>query len=327
MLAAEEAELFARWNPLGFILFARNVADPVQLAALVRDLRRAVGREDAPVLVDQEGGRVQRLRPPHWRAAPPAARFAALHALDPQAACEAARLNARLIAAECLAVGIDVVCAPCADVPAAGAHDVIGDRALGRDAATVAALAGAVAEGLMDLGATPVMKHMPGHGRAGADSHRELPVVDAPVEDLRAVDAAPFRALAARIPWGMTAHVLYRALDAQRPGTVSAACISFIRSEIGFDGLLLSDDLGMNALGGSPLERALGALGAGCDVALHCDGNPATARDLLPRVPALGGEARRRLDAARLRVAPRIACEPQQWRGRLDALLSGIARP
>jgi beta-N-acetylhexosaminidase len=327
VLADEEAALFASGNPLGFILFARNVSDPPQLARLVRDLRRAVGRADAPVLVDQEGGRVQRLRPPAWRAAPPAARFADLHVASPAAAREAARLNARLIAAECMALGIDVVCAPCADVPSPGAHDVIGDRALGRDAATVAELASAAAEGLMDLGVMPVMKHMPGHGRAGADSHRELPVVDASAEELRAVDAAPFRALASTVPWGMTAHVLYRALDAQRPGTISPACIAFIRDEIGFDGLLLSDDLGMNALGGAPIERARAALAAGCDVALHCDGAIETSRVLLSGLPALGGEARRRLEASRRRVRPRLPVDAQVWRGRLDALLAGIPSP
>ena len=326
-LTAEEADLFAAGNPLGFILFARNVADPAQVARLVRDLRHSVGRADAPVLVDQEGGRVQRLRPPAWRAAPPALRFAELHAASPAAAREAARLNARLIAAECIALGIDVVCAPCADVPSLGAHDVIGDRAHGRDAATVAELAGAMAEGLMDLGVTPVMKHMPGHGRAGADSHRELPAVNATAEELRAVDAAPFRALAGRIPWGMTAHVLYRALDAQRPGTISPACVSFIRDEIGFDGLLLSDDLGMNALGGTIVERASAALAAGCDVALHCDGVLETSRELLAALPALGVEARRRLDASRHRVAPRVQVEVQFWRGRLDALLARIPVP
>ena len=327
VLTAEEAALFAAGNPLGFILFARNVSAPPQLAKLVRDLRHSVGRADAPVLVDQEGGRVQRLRPPSWRAAPPAARFAGLHAASPAAAREAARLNARLIAAECIALGIDVVCAPCADVPSPGAHDVIGDRAHGRDAATVAELAGATADGLMDLGVMPVMKHMPGHGRAGADSHRELPVVDASEGELRAIDAAPFRALADRIPWGMTAHVLYRALDAQRPGTVSPACISFIRDEIGFDGLLLSDDLGMNALGGTTVERARAALAAGCDVALHCDGVLETSRALLFDLPALGGEARRRLEASRRRVKPRMPVAAQVWRGRLDALLAGMPVP
>jgi len=327
VLSPEEAELFGRGNPLGFILFARNVADPRQVAHLVRDLRRCVDRADAPVLVDQEGGRVQRLRPPAWRAAPPAARFAELHATRPAAAREAARLNARLIAAECMALGIDVVCAPCADIPAPGAHDVIGDRAHGRDPRTVAALAGATADGLMDLGVVPVMKHMPGHGRAGADSHLDLPVVDSPVEDLRAVDAAPFRALAARIPWGMTAHVLYRALDARLPGTVSPACIGFIRREISFDGVLLSDDLGMKALGGAPIERARAALAAGCDVALHCDGVLETSRELLAGLPALGGAARRRLGESRRRARPRVQSEVQVWRGRLDALLSGIAAP
>ena len=322
VLTAEERGLFAAGNPLGFILFARNVSDPAQVAALAKDLRASVGRPDAPILVDQEGGRVRRLRPPHWRPVPAAATIGALWARAPRLAVEAARLAGRLIAAECLSVGLDVVCAPCADLPEAGAHDVIGDRAFGHTPEIVATLARAMALGLAELGATPVIKHMPGHGRARADSHHELPVVTAGRADLEAADAAPFRALA-DLPWGMTAHVLYTALDGERPGTVSPTVIRFIRDTIGFDGLLLSDDLGMQALGGTPLERARAALAAGCDVALHCDGKPETAAALLADLPPLGDAGLARLDRTREMVGRRLVPEPQRWQGRLDALLAG----
>jgi beta-N-acetylhexosaminidase len=323
-LTDAEAKLFADGDPLGFILFARNVVDPAQVSALCTALRASVGREDAPILVDQEGGRVQRLRPPHWRAAPAAAEFGALHAKTPHAACEAARLNARLIAWDCLRVGMNVICAPCGDLPAAGAHDVIGDRAFGRDVETVVALARATADGVADLGAIPILKHLPGHGRAGADSHHELPKVTAARADLVGADAAVFRALR-DLPWAMTAHVLYTALDAQRPGTVSPDVIGFIRREIGFDGVLVSDDLAMNALGGAPVERARAALAAGCDVALYCAGTPDSAEALLRDLPPLTDLAAHRIARASGAARPRVQPAPQHWLGRLDALMSGLA--
>jgi beta-N-acetylhexosaminidase len=324
VLTDEERRLFSSGNPLGFILFARNIVDPAQVTALTAALRASVGRPGAPILVDQEGGRVRRLRPPHWRPAPAAAMLGALWACAPRAATEAARLAGRLIAAECLSVGLDVVCAPCADLPEEGAHDVIGDRAFGRAPEIVATLARAMALGIAELGAVPVVKHMPGHGRARADSHHELPVVTASRGELEATDVVPFRALA-DLPWAMTAHVLYTALDAARPGTVSPSVIRFIRDDIGFGGLLLSDDLGMQALGGTPLERARAALAAGCDVALHCDGRPETAATLLAELPPLDDAACARLDRTPAMVGRRIAPEPQRWQGRLDALLAGAA--
>jgi beta-N-acetylhexosaminidase len=323
-LTADERESFAAGDPLGFILFARNVADPRQLAELCAALRGCVGRADAPILIDQEGGRVRRLRPPHWRMVPAAGAFGDLHTRAPRAAIEAARLAGRLVAVDCLEAGIDVVCAPCADIPIADGHDVIGDRAYGRTPATVAALARAMADGLSELGAIPVMKHMPGHGRARADSHHELPVVDAPLDALEAVDAAPFRALA-DLPWGMTAHVLYTALDPARPGTVSPAVIGFIRERIGFGGVLVSDDLAMQALQGTPPERARAALAAGCDVALYCDGVLANSIALLDAVPPLTAEAAARLARARSQARRRLVPEPQRWQGRMDALLCGAA--
>ena len=320
-LSAEEARLFGARDPLGFILFARNVVDPAQLRRLAADLRDSVGR-DAPILVDQEGGRVQRLRPPHWRAAPAAARFGELYGRDPTGAIEAARLNARLIAWECRAVGFDVICAPCADVPAADAHDVIGDRAFGRSAEVVVALARATAEGIADLGALPIVKHMPGHGRARADSHHELPTVTASRDTLLRIDAAAFRALR-DLPWGMTAHVRYTALDPERPGTISPAVIEFIRTEIGFQGVLVSDDLAMNALGGAPDERAAAALAAGCDVALYCSGTYEANDAVLRRAPLLGDAALARVTASLAAREPRTVPEPTRWRGRLDALMIG----
>ncbi len=271
-LGADERRFFREADPLGFILFERNCATPDQVRALVSELRDAVGRADAPVLIDQEGGRVARLRPPRWRPAPAAARFARLAETEPARAADAARINARLMAAEMAALGITVDCAPVIDVPQPGAHDVIGDRAHGADPETVTRLGRAVAEGLLAGRVSPVIKHVPGHGRAHADSHSELPVVKASRAELAAVDFAPFRALA-DMPWAMTAHVLYTALDAVEPATTSTRIVEdVVRGEIGFDGVLVSDDLDMEALDGPVGRRAAKALAAGCDVVLHCSG-------------------------------------------------------
>lgn len=272
VLGDHERYFFAAANPLGFILFGRNVRDPAQVAALVRSLRDCVGRDDAPVLIDQEGGRVQRLGPPHWRVAPAAARFGAAYSRAPAATIEGSRLNARLLADDLAELGIDVDCAPVLDLPVAGAHDVIGDRAFGSTVDSIVALAGAAIEGFLDGGVIPVIKHIPGHGRARADSHAALPVVDASRAELDATDFAPFRALAAA-PWAMTAHVLYAAIDPGAPATLSARVIDeIVRGAIGFDGVLISDDLSMGALTGSFADRTSGALAAGCDVVLHCNG-------------------------------------------------------
>ena len=267
-----ERRFFADADPLGFMLFARNCVDPGQVRALVGALRESVGRTDAPVLIDQEGGRVARLKPPHWRAAPAARHFADLARRDPVRAAEAARLNARLVAAELNETGITVNCVPVLDVPQPGAHPVIGDRALGDTPERVAELGRAVCEGVLDGGLLPVIKHIPGHGRALLDSHEELPEVTAGRDELEAVDWAPFRALRA-MPWAMTAHVVYRAIDASRPATTSVGVIEqVIRGAIGFDGVLVSDDLSMKALKEGPGPSAAAALAAGCDLALHCNG-------------------------------------------------------
>ncbi len=274
VLTAAERGFLARANPLGFIVFKRNCETPAQVRTLIDAMRTAVGRPDAPVLVDQEGGRVTRFKPPHWRPAPAAGRFARLARRALQEATEATRLNARLIAAELAEVGVTVNCLPVLDLALEGAHDVIGDRAFGGDPKTVTALGGATAAGLLDGGVLPVMKHMPGHGRSLVDSHEKLPVVDADLATLEATDFVPFRALAT-LPWGMTGHVVYTAIDA-RPATLSPVVIDrVIRGHIGFKGLLLTDDIGMGALPGRLGERTRASLAAGCDVVVHCTGDMA----------------------------------------------------
>jgi beta-N-acetylhexosaminidase len=322
-LSDDERLVFAEIDPLGFILFARNVLDPTQLRRLTASLRASVSRRDAPILIDQEGGRVQRLRPPHWRAAPAPSRFAAMPLSEAQRR-RAVRLNARLIAIELAAVGIDVDCTPVADLRFVGAHDVIGDRAYGQAPELVAALAREAAEGLIDVGVTPVLKHLPGHGRAVVDSHLELPHVDAPIEALRAADFRPFRELR-DLPWAMTAHLRYAAIDAVLPGTLSPAVVAIIRNEIGFGGFLITDDLAMGALGGRLEERAAAAIAAGCDCVLHCSGVLDETRRLAAVVGALDESAQRRLAHARAQARPRVAPEPSRWRGEFDALGSGIA--
>ncbi|HJO71846.1 MAG TPA: beta-N-acetylhexosaminidase [Rhodospirillales bacterium] len=272
VLGDAERRFFRDADPLGFILFARNCKDPDQVRNLIAELRDCVGRADAPVLIDQEGGRVARLGPPHWRAVPPARRFAEIAGRDRDRAVEAARLNAHLIAAELFQLGITVNCAPVLDVAQTDAHPIIGDRAYGGRPEMAALLGWAVCEGLVDGGVMPVIKHIPGHGRAMADSHEALPVVVEALADLDAVDFAPFRALN-HMPWAMTAHVVYRAIDPDRPATTSAPVIAeAIRGAIGFDGVLLSDDIAMKALDGDIGSRARAALAAGCDVVLHCSG-------------------------------------------------------
>ncbi|MGQ0662089.1 MAG: beta-N-acetylhexosaminidase [Pseudomonadota bacterium] len=326
-IAPDERDFFAACDPLGFILFARNVRAPAQLGALVSDLRALIGRGEAPILIDQEGGRVQRLRPPHWRAAPAAGKIGALAASNVEAAAEAARLNGRLIAGELAALGIGIDCAPVADLGLPGAHDIIGERAYGPDPHLVARLAREAALGLLDGGVLPVVKHIPGHGRARVDSHIALPVVDAPLELLDRSDFVPFRALA-DLPWAMTAHVLFRAIDPERPATTSRKLIAeTIRGRIGFDGVLISDDLSMPALSGRLAERAQSALAAGCDLVLHCNGALEEMRELAAVVPPLGSEAERRIvraDGMRRGVVP--GHSRATMAARLDALLAEAVR-
>jgi beta-N-acetylhexosaminidase len=290
-LTAREASVLRAARPCGVILFARNVADPEQVRRLVEDASAAIGDENVLVLIDQEGGRVRRLRPPHWRELPAGAAYGEIYVEDPERALRAARLVARLTAADLRAIGINTNCTPVLDVPVAGSHDIIGDRAYGRDVAPVTALGRAVAEGFMTGGVLPVIKHVPGHGRATADSHLALPVVAAGRADLEATDFAPFRALA-DLPAAMTAHVVFSVIDADAAASVSRRVTQeIIRGSIGFGGLLMSDDLGMRALSGSVAERAAAVIAAGSDLALLCSGNLSETESVAAVVPKLDGPA------------------------------------
>ena len=301
-LSEAETRFFRKVQPWGFILFRRNIETPDQVRVLTTALRDLTGRPDTPILIDQEGGRVQRLGPPHWPVYPPGRAYGQAAANDPLTRRELTRLGARLIASDLFALGINVDCVPVLDVPAADGHEIIGDRAYGADAATVAELGRAAAEGLIAGGVLPVIKHIPGHGRAKADSHLDLPVVDAPYAELDAIDFAPFRGLS-DMPLAMTAHVVYSAIDPKRPATTSRKAIrKVIRAAIGFDGLLMSDDLSMKALGGSFTDRARDSLAAGCDVVLHCNGDMAEMKAVVEGCRPLSGKARRRADAALARL-------------------------
>ena len=296
-ISADERAFLREAQPWGLIIFKRNVSSPEQVTALTSSFREIVGRA-APVLVDQEGGRVQRLGPPHWPAYPPGARYGELYDHDPAFGLSAARLAGHLIAADLKAVGIDVDCLPIADVPVADGDPVIGDRAYGTEPGKVAAIAGILAEALEAGGVLPVLKHLPGHGRATADSHHRLPVVDTDRATLEASDFAAFRPMA-DLPLGMTAHVVFSAIDPIAPATTSVTMVrDVIRGFIGFRGLLMSDDISMNALSGGIAQRSHASISAGCDVVLHCNGNLAEMTAVASSVPELAGEAARRADAA-----------------------------
>ena len=296
-LADSERAFLREAKPWGGIIFKRNISSPEQVAELIQSFRDALGWE-APVLVDQEGGRVQRLGPPHWPVYPPGARYGALYDKDKSVGLAAAKLAGHLIAADLIALGIDVDCLPIADVPVAGGDPVIGDRAYGTEPGKVGAIACAVAAGLLAGGVLPVLKHLPGHGRATADSHLKLPVVDTDRATLEATDFAAFKPLN-RLPLGMTAHVVFSAIDPDAPATTSVTMVrEVIRGSIGFDGLLMSDDVSMNALSGTIAERSSAALAAGCDVVLHCNGKLDEMVAVASASPELGGEAARRAQAA-----------------------------
>lgn len=320
-LGADEAAFFREADPWGFILFARNVETPGQLARLTAALREAVGRE-APVLVDQEGGRVQRLGPPHWRRWRPPLDEVARLAGDPERQARAVWLRYRLIAAELRAAGIDTDCAPVADIAGEATHPFLRNRCFGTDPQTVARAARACAEGLLAGGVLPVVKHLPGHGRAVVDSHHELPRVAAPLGDLAGHDFAPFAALA-DLPVAMTAHVVFEAIDPARPATLSPAAIGLIRERIGFRGLLLSDDLSMQALAGNVAGRARAALAAGCDIALHCNGERAEMAALAAAVPPLTGAAAARAAAALARRGGATAIDMRALADEFEALCGG----
>jgi beta-N-acetylhexosaminidase len=296
-ISANERAFLREAQPWGFIIFQRNVSSPAQVSDLTSSFRDLVGWQ-APVLVDQEGGRVQRLKPPQWPAYPAGARYGELFDRAPEVGLAAARLAGHLIAADLRPLGVDVDCLPLADVPVAGGDPIIGDRAYGSEPGKVAAIAAAIAQGLRAGGVLPVLKHLPGHGRAGADSHLRLPVVDTPRATLEATDFAAFRPLAG-LPLGMTAHVVFSAIDPVAPATTSVTMVrEVIRGFIGFQGLLMSDDISMGALSGTLAARSQAALAAGCDVVLHCNGDLREMTQVASVVPELSGEALARADAA-----------------------------
>ena len=320
-LSDAEKSFFRDAAPWGFILFARNCDTPDQIKRLTETLREACGY-NAPILIDQEGGRVARLKPPHWRKYPTGQRLGALYAQSSAKGLEAARLGARLIASDLSPLGINVDCLPVLDVPVPGAHDVVGDRAYALTPDPVAAMGRAAAEGLMEGGVLPVIKHIPGHGRAGVDSHLSLPVVEASAEELRATDFPPFRALN-DMPLAMTAHVVYTAFDKEAPATTSHKLIhEIIRGEIGFQGLLMSDDLSMQALAGTLKERTYASVAAGCDLALHCNGKMDEMEQVARETPTLKGAAMTRSAQALSRLQPPKPFDVEQGLKRFESLLA-----
>ena len=321
-LSATEREFIRSERPWGFILFKRNIETPEQVIILVQELRKVVGEPDAPVLIDQEGGRVQRLGPPHWPVYPPGAAFGTLYDIDRALGLSAARLSARLIAADLAELGITVDCLPLADLPVAGADAVIGNRAYGTEPAKVAAIARTVTQGLEQGGILPVLKHIPGHGRATADTHFRLPEVDTAKTELERTDFAAFQPLA-DLPMAMTAHVVFSALDPAHPATTSATIIEqVIRGVIGFQGLLMSDDVSMNALSGSIAERTRAIFAAGCDVVLHCNGDLDEMREVAAETPELSGKALERAGRALASRRPPQPFDRVAARAELDALMA-----
>jgi beta-N-acetylhexosaminidase len=321
-LDAEERAFFRDSDPLGFILFSRNIESPDQVRRLIDDLRGCVRRSDAFVLIDQEGGRVARLPAPPWQTSPAAGKIGALYCLDPAAGLEAARLNAGLIAGALGALGIDVDCAPVLDLHLPDAHAIIGNRSFGAHGDDVAALGRAACEGFLNGGVLPVIKHIPGHGRATQDSHKALPIVDTPREILERTDFVPFRALR-DMPVAMTAHVVYTAIDRHAAATVSRIVLGdIVRGAIGFDGLLIGDDLSMAALQGGIGARAAAAIVAGCDVVLHCNGVLDEMAAVIDACGSLSPRAVGRIAAARAKLtAPDASLDP----ARLEGLLMRVA--
>jgi len=298
VLSDAEKQFFAESRPWGLILFKRNIESPSQVRALIGSFRAEVGRENAPILIDQEGGRVQRLGPPHWPNFPAAQILAGL-----QDNVSSVRLGAQLIASELVKLGINVDCLPVADLRISGAHDIIGDRAYGSDPSIVAKLGRAAAEGLLSGGVLPVVKHIPGHGRAKADSHHELPKVSVSRDELERTDFEAFRLLS-DLPLAMTAHVIYEAIDPVLPATISRTVVDdVIRRSIGFDGLLMTDDVSMKALSGDMGENTAAAFAAGCDLALHCNGDMREMRVVAANSPLLTGKSADRAKKALDRIA------------------------
>jgi beta-N-acetylhexosaminidase len=322
-LSAEEREFFRRENPLGFILFARNCESPEQISALTRELRDCVGREELPILIDQEGGRVARLKPPHFRASYPAGIFASLAAQDKALAEKAVILNSKLIAHELASLGITVNCAPVADLLFEDAHSIIGDRSFGTTPEQVALLAGATSAGLIAGGIVPIMKHIPGHGRAKVDSHEKLPVISTAREQLDETDFKIFSTLRT-IPWAMTAHIIYSAIDPDQPVTLSAKMIRMIREELGFNGILISDDLSMKALAGDFATRTTGSFAAGCDLVLHCNGDMDEMLPIAAHSPAISAHVAELLAAGYAINKNSLALSPDESEHHLHEILHKI---
>ena len=324
-ITPDERAFLQEFRPWGLILFKRNIDNPEQVSALTENFRDIIGWPDAPVLIDQEGGRVQRMGPPHWPVYPPGASYGRLYQQDRVKGLAAARLGARLMAKDLIAAGITIDCLPVADVPVQGADAVIGDRAYGHTPEQVSDLAGAAAAGLAEGGVLPVLKHIPGHGRANADSHAALPVVNASRAELEVSDFAAFRPLAG-LPLAMTAHVVFSAIDTVSPATTSAKMIqNVIRDGIGFQGLLMSDDLSMGALSGTLRGRTRAALAAGCDVGLHCNGRLDEMREVAAESPVLAGQAARRAAVALAARKPPQAIDLAAARERFAALMAEAA--
>lgn len=320
-LTPEERDLFRAADPLGFILFARNIDTPDQVRRLTEALRDAIGRDDAMIMIDQEGGRVQRLRPPHWTDYPAMRNFGDRAPADPDGAAECVQLVYRLIADDLSALGIDVDCAPVLDLPAPDGHEIIGDRAFSDNPDIIVRLGQACCDGLTAGGVMPVIKHIPGHGRATADSHLELPRVNTERDVLADTDFAPFRALC-HAPAGMTAHIVYDDLDPDNPGSSSAIVVGeVIRGHIGFDGLLFSDDVCMKALQGPLAARVASVLEAGCDVALHCDGNFEDMKAIAAACPRMRAESLERLTMARSAPADSQSIDREAAERRISAFL------
>ena len=324
-----EKGFFREADPYGFILFARNVEDHNQIRTLTDQLRDVVGKNNVPILVDQEGGRVMRLKPPHWRKIPAAGVFGELVDKSPEDAREAAYINARLMAMDLREAGFNTTCAPVLDLRFPGMSDVVGDRSYGADVARVVVLASAVAAGLLDGGIAPIIKHIPGHGRAAVDSHKDLPIVGATRAELSEFDFAPFRQMK-DVMAAMSAHLLFTAIDDQRSGTVSATIINdVIRGDIGFENLLISDDLSMEALGGSIASRTHECLSAGCDIALHCNGKRTEMEEVVSMTPLLSGAALLRSQnftnqISSFKIDKPSSSQLTDWRMRLADLLAPV---
>lgn len=322
-LTADEISFYRDERPWGFILFARNCVEPAQITDLVAAMRDSIGRPDAPVLIDQEGGRVQRIRPPMIERYPSAAVLGEIYRRDRDAGLRAAWLMSRLHAFDLMKFGINVDCLPVLDVPVEGASNVIGDRAYGFDPALVSAMGQAAADGLKAGGMLPVMKHMPGHGRGMADSHHELPVVTASRAELEAHDFLPFVALKNEL-MAMSAHIVFTAIDPTEPATISRKVIDeIIRGHIGFDGLLMSDDTSMNALKGTIGERAARIVGGGCDIILHCNGLMDEMKAVVKEAIPLAGEALRRAKAVEAGFAAADGADEEKLRAEFHGLLPG----